>query len=207
MKTDLNFLYNKIKNKENFSLVRYGDGERNIINNVPCNRKGFDFDITNKEDQQFRNDLIESYNFSGQNYYKGLEQSKMDENIVSACVFVNENYVEFIKEFSKLFNNCVFIGNELGMPEYLPFKPERYIKIKDNAWKDYSCSMLDVFLSRWLANKKGIVVLIAGGPFANVLIYKLYRINPNNTYLNIGSTYDPFLYGRTTRQYQLRLEQ
>lgn len=208
MNSELQMIYNKVKNKEHFALVRFGDGERNIMNNVSCNRNGFSFNTLNEYDKKFRQELIESYKFKCPRYYKGIGDENLITDVcelVSACVFVNENYVQFLNNFNKLFDNCIFIGNELGMKWQLPFTVERYIRIKENAWKDYNSNLLDVYLSKYLEKKKDKIILVAGGPMSNVLIYKLYKNNPDNIYLNIGSTMDPFIYGFFTRKYQERL--
>jgi len=205
MKSELQIIYDKIVNKENFSLVRFGDGESNILNNVLCNRNGFDFNPKDPRDQEFKIKLRDSFKFKSPRYYKGLNYSNIKENIVSACIFVNENYLEFLHDFSELFENCIFVGNELGMDWQLPFSPERYIRVKENAWKDYNSNLLELYLSNHLKNQRKRIVLVACGPMSNTLIYKLYKNNPDNIYLNVGSTFDPFLFGHLTRQYQERL--
>ena len=209
MDKQLELLYNKLGNKENFSLVRFGDGEYNIIHNIACDRNGFDFSPTNEDDQRFRAELKESLVFQGKNYYKGITDFSLLHDltdVISACVFVNENYLDFLLNFSPLFENCLFVGNECGDSEALPFKPKKYIKVKNNAWKDYNSNLLSLYLSRHLENVQNEVILVACGPMANSLICKLYKNNPQNTYINIGSVYDPFLYGTKTRQYQKRLD-
>ncbi|MCK9542968.1 MAG: hypothetical protein M0R03_13155 [Novosphingobium sp.] len=205
MTPELLLFYQKLVNKQNFSLVRFGDGEHNIMDNVACNRKGFDFDPKDARDQEFKRDLREAFKFKSPRYYKGLDYTNIEENIVYACLFVNNSYLDFLDNFSPLFENCIFVGNELGMDWQLPFKPQKYIRIKENAWKDYNSNLLNLFLSNYLTNKNNEIVLVAGGPMSNVLIYKLYKNNPNNTYINVGSVFDPHIFGFLTRKYQERL--
>ena len=208
MEIELQRLYNKIVNKENFALVRFGDGEHNILQNVPCNRNGFDYDPGDIRDQDFAEKLNESFIYSNENYYKGVGAKDVLHDVcqlISACVFVNANYLDFLNNFNPLFENCIFIGNEWGNKEALPFKPERYVKIKENAWKDLNSNLLDLYMIRFLEKQQNKIVLVAGGPMANTLIHKLYTSNQNNTYINVGSTYDFWLFGKITRQYQKRL--
>jgi len=199
---ELQIIYNKIKNKENFAFVRFGDGEHNIIKNVSCNRKGFKFDKT--RDSVFRQELIESLKFEDENYYKGLDCS--GKNIFSPRVFVNQNYLDFLKNFNPLFEGCTFVGNIKGRKENLPFKPYSYMAIKNNVWKDIDAQLIEIALAYWLHDKKQHIVLVAGGVWANVFIYNLYLRNPNNIYIDVGSTYDPFLFDKYTRQYHERLD-
>ena len=43
--------------------------------------------------------------------------------------------------------------------------------------------------------------LVAAGPLSNIIIYEMWNINRNNIYLDIGSTLDPLIFHRQSRDY------
>jgi len=180
------------------ALTRFGDGEKNIFDEVNCDRKGFKYD---KEiDGVFHNELIESYNYKSDNYFVA------DKAPISACLFVNENYKDFFSKIVPLFNlyNVILVGNEKAEIFELPFFVNRFIPVSDNAWRHYTDVQNEIFalLNLW-GNTS--LVLFACGPYSNVLIHRIWKENKQNILLNIGSTLDPLFYGVNTRQYQERI--
>ena len=74
----LNQIFKKIENKEPFALIRFGDGEKNILNNVACNRKGFSFDPGDIRDCEFREELMDSLIYNGgKNYFIGIDDANL----------------------------------------------------------------------------------------------------------------------------------
>ena len=54
-----------------------------------------------------------------------------------------------------------------------------------------------------LAKKySGNLFLIAVGPLSEILIDKMYKNNPNNRYVDVGSSLDEWTHGKITRPYQ-----
>jgi hypothetical protein len=211
MNKELNLILNKIKNKQPFALIRFGDGEKNIINNIECNRKGFSYDPGDIRDSEFRYNLIKSLEYNGgKNYFVGLNDSKLEKEvkgtIISPMIFVNQNYIDFLKKITPLFNDCILIANKKGNIDKLPFKPLDVIKIEDKFWHNTESESLHIGLLYWLYDKSTQIILVAGGAWSNVLIHRLWQSNKNHIYIDIGSTLDPFLFGKKTRKYQERLE-
>ena len=180
------------------ALVRYGEGEKNIFDQINCNRKGFKYDSI--IDEEFRQDLIDSYHYRSANYYVG------DKEPISACVFVNENYPIFISEIVPLFNMypVLLVGHERSDLSSLPFKIKNFFAVSDNAWRYYP-KLADNILVEIKSHQSPVLVLFACGPYSNVLVHKIWEEDKNNILWNIGSTIDPYIFGVNTRQYHERI--
>lgn len=195
---ELTYFKQLLIDKTPHAILRYGDGEKNIFNRENCNRKGFKYD--SEKDEEFRQQLLDSYNFRSPNYYVA------DNNLVSACLFVNQNYERFLKEYTPLLNlfDVIYVGNETSNINNLPFKVSKFFPITDEAWKNFP--RLHFYVLQELINyDKPSIILIAGGPYSNVLIHRLWRRNKNHIYINIGSVYDPLVYEKNTRKYHERM--
>ena len=188
-----------LQQKQPHALTRYGDGEWNIFDNVNCNRKGFKFD--SEIDQEFRQELKNSYDYQAKNYYAA------DKEPISACLFVNEHYKEFLKGIG-VFNlfPVVLIGNEKSNLRKVAFKIDLFFPVSNNAWKVHP-NLHKEILVEIKKHKSPVLVLFACGPYGNVLIHKIWQKNKKHILWNIGSVFDPMLLGKITRDYQKRLEE
>lgn len=202
-KGDIEFIFNKLKNKHKFSFSKYADGEFAILANQP---------ITNVDNWTFnpnkhsviRNELISSFKFKDPNYYVGVsckccqpsthvdwmrEQSGQD-NLTWANIFVNSNYpyfkTNFIPEFSN--NDIVLFAREDARINDLPFEVE-HIPITSEAFIDN----FDMVKNFPIGMYKDKLFLFCAGPLGNMLAAKFWELNKNNTYLDIGSTLNGYL--------------
>jgi hypothetical protein len=48
------------------------------------------------------------------------------------------------------------------------------------------------------------IFLVQAGPLANVLIHQMFLTNPRNTYVDVGHSLDPILYGKPSRLFHTR---
>jgi hypothetical protein len=207
-RNDLYFLFNKLKNKEKFSFSKYADGEYAILKNqkiTNCDNWTFD-PIT---DYKYQQELLDSFKFNEVGYYVGIscpccvpiehvkwmrDNVGVDNNHLTwANIFVNGNYNEFTKIFIPEFNNheVIVIATENGDKDKLPFSVEEYIKITGTAWKD-NYNLVEELPFKDYKNK---LFLFSAGPLGNMLAAKMWKYNKNNTYLDIGSTINPWLVG------------
>lgn len=207
----LNKIFQKIENKEPFALIRFGDGEKNIMNNVACKRKGFSYDPRDMRDQLFRAELMDSiYYYNGDHYYIGIDDEEIEKHIngtkIDPMIFVNENYLEFLKKLEEVGKKIpiVLVVNKKAKLGDLPFAFYKVFFLDDNAWR--TAGDMDIKITNLLNKfKKPILALVAGGVYTNVLINKIWQKNKKHILIDIGSTLDPFLYGVKTRKYQERL--
>ena len=207
----LDKIFKKIENKEPFALIRFGDGEKNILNNIACNRKGFSYDPGDVTDRKFQTELAEALLYrGGENYFVGINDGEIEKHIngtkIDPMIFVNQNYLKFLKSLEEVGKNIpiVLVVNKKSKIGKLPFPYSAVFLLDDNAWR--TAEDLDKQILNWLNKfKKPMLVLVAGGAYSCVLINKIWDKNQEHCLMDIGSTLDPWLYGVKTRQYQERL--
>lgn len=197
-------LYERFKSGSNFSFAKFGDGEwEAILGNKLDNNE---FYVDSNTPTISRNFLYESLIWDNPNYYIGLgcpccigqraynmrSLSKRNESHTTfANVFVNANYdlykQYFIPEYSK--RDVWLVAHENSKLNNLPFSIESFFPIKRNAWVN------NISLITEISNLNPVdkTILFCAGPLGNILSYQLYNLNPNNTYLDIGSTLNPWL--------------
>jgi hypothetical protein len=221
---ELWMFFEKLSNKENFALSRFGDGELTVIN-----AEDFDMIGVGKEDEfsYFNNDnkyeasrnlLDKSFTSNMVGYYKGIpcqccilgerakeifHQIKNKDNLTWANIFVNGNYADFNNYLPSILEDrsVIMVSHKKTNVKSLPFKVIEHITIDSNAWIDSLEKLQNIKDVIEVYELSDVVVLIAGGPFANIAIHELWTWNQNNTYLDVGSTLDPYLFGKPTRQY------
>lgn len=209
---NLTILKNTLKKSTPFALIRFGDGEKAIINGVDCNRKGFKFTESDTRDRHFRYELIEALEDRREfEFLVGVNDEELKTRVkdikVSASIFINENYVAFIKEIVPLFEKypIFFVGHRKADVEALPFFVEKFYPLTESAWRDLNNLHLTI-LEDLEIMKVPTLVLVAGGAFSCTLIHKLWKATQKHTLLDIGSTLDPYIFGVNTRKYHERIK-
>lgn len=201
-------IFEKLKNGDKFSFSKYADGEWAMMLGKPLNNKEFEY---THNDEFYRQKLIDSYKFKDKNYYLGIacpccclitphgnehydykSFSEQDEDhLTFANIFVNSNYEfyknNFIPEYSKRLIHLV--ANKNAKIENLPFKVEKFYPVENTAWK-HNYNLIDEIKGQILNDK---LFLFACGPLGNLLAHQLWENNKNNTYMDIGSTLNPWL--------------
>jgi hypothetical protein len=205
---ELKKFYFKLKNKENFALGRFNDGEMLSMYGISMPAGGGEWN-TNGEDAIYdivRKELIEAFHYQDKGYYVGIPCSccqgqnfyvmrtfskQDDEHLTFGNLFVNFNYNNFVHNYFPLFNQreVILVANKNAKIENLPFKVEKFFPVNYNAWVD-NRELLDEIMSFDFKNK---LFLFSCGPFANILCHKLWEKNKENTYLDIGSTISPWI--------------
>jgi hypothetical protein len=202
--TEIKKLFKKLKNKEFFSFSKYADGEWAIIQGHDISNGEFKF--SKNESRFYRQQLIDSFKFKNNNYYVGIsceccqgkEHYRMkefceqdDEHLTFANIFVNSNYEFYKDKFISEYQNfdIHLIANEKSKIDNLPFKVEKFYPIGHTAFIN-NYLLIDHIKSLNLNDK---LFLFCAGPFGNMLAHQLYQNNPNNIYLDIGSTLNPWL--------------
>jgi hypothetical protein len=196
-------LFERLKSRKPFSFSKFADGEWFMIRNMPINNNEFNY---TKEDEFYRNKLIDSFKFKDDGYYvgiscpccQGIEHSNMlnfseqaIENLTFANIFVNSNYAFYLDNFINEYKNwdIHLIANKNSKIDNLPFKVEKFYPVENTAWKKNYQLIEEIKLNDY--NNK--LFLFACGPFGNMLAHQLWETNKKNTYLDIGSTLNPWL--------------
>lgn len=207
-RNEIEKIYYRLKVGKNFSLSRFGDGEMTAIRG-DIDSPGFGEWITNGEDPRYslsRKDLYKAFTYKHPDYYVGIvcpccremhnhlaikSQSKQDENnLTFANVFVNSNYQYFLDKIIPLFREkeIHLVAHKKAQVNNLPFGGEMFYPVEDNAWIE-NRDLID----NLKINNKGKVYLFACGPLGKILAQQLWEHNQNNTYLDIGSTLNPWI--------------
>jgi len=223
--TDFN---NRLKYREPFTISRFNDGELSIINNKPYKAsrhhgtREFIF-APGQKHIEFQKLLRAAYTYDHPTYYTGivcpccatLEEhltaketiSRPVDKLTWANIFVNSNYKKFIESTVPLlctYKRVVLVCNEISTPSGLPFHSNIYkiVHIPTTAW--LSGDIINELLEHVTSSPSGELYIFAAGPLANVLAMMCNEMNPDNTYIDIGSTLDSYLGLGRTRGYHKR---
>ncbi len=212
-----------IAQSDSLALSRFADGEANVLkNNTIGNKDGWLY----KKDKNlvFRRDLRHSLLCTDPNFLYGISCTCCDqenhgylleniktgiENLTFSNIWVNANYPLFQEKFFATLvaakKDIAICTNKkaavMNLERALPIKD--FIPIPGNCvtyWeknRDYIRALLDLKGS----THRNRIYLFAAGPLSEILIHELWRVNPNNILLDIGSTLDPLLFRRKSRDY------
>jgi hypothetical protein len=210
-KQDIKILEQAIKNEENISFSKFCDGEWAVMLDQSLDNKEFQFNPNNQNDQAKRLALIEAFQYKNPRYFVGITcvnvfglqthlemkylSGQSEDQLTWADIWVNSNYRYYVDNIIPLYSTkpVILVCNEKAKIENLPFKPYITVFVKNNAWKE-NWNLVEelTYLIREKAIKDSIF-LFCCGPFGNILCHKLTEASENNTYLDIGSTLNPFL--------------
>jgi len=204
----------KLEEREAFALSRYGDGELRILKGNPIDYGEWKYDPTDATDSIFRERMLDSLRYRHPGYYVGIScphcigkddfesvkrDSGQDESHLTwSTLFVNSNYPKFIADILPLFHHyeVVLVCKRHATFRNLPFTVTRDFRVGDNAWKGdyYLIGEIKQFIER--EKVRGKLFLLCAGPFSCILAHQLHSFCPENFYIDIGSTIDPYLFGR-----------
>lgn len=209
-----------LRRREPFAIARFGDGEIQLILDLVVTKYGdFSYDPQAAEQRWYRDRLIDSLRHQQRNYFVAISApcclgdadffaykmlaGQPEEALTFACLFVNDNYPIFLERWLPLFaeREVNVVCHRQAAPEALPFNVRRVWRVGDNAWiRDYA--LIDEIRASIRDERiADSLFLIAAGPFAGIVAQQLFAFAPGNTYIDVGSTLDPMLFGRDTRPY------
>jgi hypothetical protein len=214
---DFKFILNKVKNRDSFSFGKYADGEYNIMRNIDFASVDMGLGLPPTSGNACSKYLIEALQYTHKDYYVGvscpccahidacmwMREQVQSPNITWANLFVNSNYPHFLKGMLKEFDTwegrTVLFANEEGEDKKLPFSVDVYVPCN---WEAYLMPYLEKHIAEMTslaAKEDGQLFLFSCGPVGSILAHKLHQTNPNNTYLDIGSTISPWIVGANRR--------
>lgn len=223
-KKDFDRLIDLINKKVNFSIVRLGDGEMALINGRPIGpgTQAYNVDQWGADNKLYKLgiDMKTSLNHKEPNYFFGIptiNQSKSiylslkkiipqsENKITFADAFINSNYNRFKKFLEELNEDVVLIASKDGVGRKTPFKIIEYFPIQNdcvNFYEKYKEKFQNDLIE--LGKKyKNTLFLISCGPLSPVVVNVLYKSNPNNRYIDVGSATDQIVHGKITRPYMI----
>lgn len=220
---DLKDEYNKfmrmIMNFENFAFMRNADGELAIMEGrVVSAQEG------NWSSPAYVSNLgkaiKESLTLNAENiyyavscpccdrraYYWYLQNIVNVKNITFANLWININFNRFQKDFLKINRDAIVIVNyrankvPIGNLNILD-----YYLISDDCisfWENEAKEMLNEIKEEY-GNRNNLLVVVSAGPMSGPIIAELYKYNPNNTYVDFGSSIDIYYREGITRPYMI----
>jgi hypothetical protein len=214
MDLDLEKFKKKIRNREPFSVVRPADGEYLVCTNQ---------NITNIDNWIFyansclKDDLLRSLkecehlenmyvgipckdcNSHIYNWYKDT-LSIPSERLTYANIFCNKNWKSFtslfVGEGVPFYYIGPYVSNKYNLSVTDVFKTDKYLV---NSWDSQKEYFIESFL-KWMKGKNGIFVFSVG-PISKILIPMMWKQNPTNIYLDVGSSFDLFMKESSNREY------
>jgi hypothetical protein len=213
---DLSIILDKILKEENFALPRYADGEYNVIHGLDL--VTLDGWRVTPEDKKFAEKLDSTLDHTEPNYLYGIscrccDPPKLEfyknriqrpfEEVTFSNLFVNGNYPRF-KHFLNAMGRSVFvIANEVCLDANYPFEVVGKLCIpKDGiSWyREHGESLEEVWedTARKFTDQ---LFFISAGPLSELIIHTMYTANPNNTYIDVGSSLDEYTHKRQARAF------
>lgn len=221
-KFEKDFIYytNLIESYNNFAYARYADGEVALMKGigVGTNTQAFQVDrwfspntLTPVGEQ-----LLETLKHTESNYHYAISahsDSKDDnsflmdyienKNITFANLWINSNYQKMFEFYKNLKKEVFLICNYRAKKENYPFKVLEIFPFPDdciNYWNDYGQEYVKELLE-YITQVENKTFFVSAGPISEILIHKMFCANPNNQYIDVGSSIDEFTYGFKTRPY------
>lgn len=218
---DLVAMQGRLQRHEPFTFSRFGDGEIGILTDHPRHCPEFQYNRTDPGYGFLRERLLDSFRYQSTSYYVGIScpacvgmetflhskemSCQAEPQLTWSTLFVNSNYLFYMKHVVPLFLTypVFLVCHRSAALKELPFPVKRHICIDRNAWRvNFNLAhQITEFIGR--KNIEGALFLLCAGPFANILAHALHAQSQKNTYLDVGSTLDPFLFGSAglTRRY------
>jgi hypothetical protein len=212
-KNDIAIMKEKLDNYERFSFSKFADGEWSVMEGKSLDNTEFSFN--SEADHLYRQALINSFQFKHKNYYVGVScpccqdikihnkmkwfSGQQEEHLTWANIWVNSNYGYFLNEILPTFDkyDIFIVANENSQFERLPFTPKKIYPVSNNAWKNNQGTIdeirRDIQQAEITRDVKNYLFLFCCGPFGNILCHQLTEFCDKYTYLDIGSTLNPFL--------------
>jgi hypothetical protein len=218
--SDFEYYTNLIKSNVNFAYVRYADGEVQLMrgNPISFNSQAYMVDrwTAPSEMTPIGTQLLESLQHEEENYhyaisgvndsvsdYEFLTERIKNTNLTFANLWINANYQKMKEFYQTLEKEVYLICNHRAQPQNFPFKvveifpfPDDCISYFTEFGEDYLLQLLN-----YTSQVQNKTFFVSAGPVSEILIHRMYKSNPNNQYVDVGSSIDEFVHGRITRPY------
>jgi len=219
---DFNKFWKLIEDGINFTFTRYADGEVMLMNGKPVGSITQASRIDNWESPEAMTkvgaELLQTLTHSEDNYYYGISAPNDNindyyflidnikgkkENLTFVNLWINANYRNTIKKYALLKRNVILVCNENAKKENFPFNVTDIMPFPNdciNFWNKNSEQYIADLIAKY-GEMSNQLFFISCGPVSEIIIHRLYQNNPNNTYVDVGSSIDEFVHGRITRPY------
>jgi hypothetical protein len=163
-------------------------------------------------------ELLNSLNHTEENYFYAISSKtdnindyiflrnniqQKEEKISFVNLWINANYQKSIEKYNSLKRGVNLICNYKAKKENFPFEVLTLTPFPNNCieyWENSSNNFIEMLVNK-LGDKQNELFFISCGPISEIIIDKLYTNNPDNTYVDVGSSIDEFVHGQKTRPY------
>lgn len=219
LENEFDIFWDKIIGGENFAFIRNADGELAIMQGRAVAAQENNWKSPNYI-TKLGHDLLNSLKMMNDNVYYAiscpccdpkayfwyLDNIENRKNITFANLWINSNYEKFTAEFPKLVRDTVLIANyrakdkKIGNLNILKHYP-----ISDDCiefWEKEADEMIKSII-RDFGDENNLLYAVSAGPMSGVIIERLYKNNPNNCYIDFGSSLDIYYRENISRPYML----
>ena len=231
LEKNLKLYSDKIERKENFTHVKYGDGEIICMarrGGKNCDQHDLSIELGNKlleslvylsqnpdvyfPDWYFSNppintndDINLSFFNSLKNHYKlNLNSIQPFELIMMGWSNMEYDFLfKFLQKIKKSERKKIYVGPDRlrGINDVLGI--DKYIEIPlINAFNNFEEILRDILVEI----EEDSIILLSVGPMSPYLIYKILKTKPSVTLLDIGSGFDSLFVGQTRGENQATTE-
>ena len=207
--------WDKVENGENFVLLRYGDGERAIM----CGEKvhaqeGWE---STEYVSELGKALLNTLNDDDARVFYGISCPCCDprayywyysriknKNKTFANLWVNSNYQNFITKFDNLKRDAVLIANHNARGKKIGnLNILKHYEIGDDCisfWENEAPALIKQ-IKQDFGSRNDLFYVVSAGPMSEPIIMELFHNNPNNCYIDFGSSIDKYIHNKQTRPY------
>jgi len=208
--------FGKIKNGENFMLLKNADGERAIMMG-----EAIDYVEGTWSAPQHRtklgDDILSCLSLNEDNVYYAISCPCCDQeayywyksrinspNITFSNLWVNANFKKFKKLFPTLKRDAILIsnyrakGHKIGNLNIL-----KHYEIGDDCfsfWENEAPALIEQ-IKKDFGDKNNLFYVVSAGPMSTPIMVELYKNNPNNCYVDFGSAIDIYYKDNFSRAY------
>lgn len=217
---DFEYYTELIKSDTNFAYARYADGEVQLMRGNPIGYQSQAFMMDKwsapAEMTSIGTQLLESLKHTEQNYhyaisgksdsipdYEFLTERIQNTNLTFANLWINSNYQKMKLFYQTLEKEVYVICNHTAKKENFPFKVGELFPFPDDCIS-YFLEYGDDYISQlteYVSQVENKTFFVSAGPVSEILIHEMYLSNPNNQYIDVGSSIDEFVHGKPTRPY------
>ena len=218
---DFKYFTELINSDTNFAYARYADGEVALMEGKSIGQGSQAFHVDRWESPQgitkVGRELLDTLKHTEDNYYYAISSHTdwvtdhqflinriaIPSNITFANLWINANYEKMKAFYCNLKKEVYVICNQRAKKESFPFEIVELFPFPDNCveyWEQYGDDYLEQLL-QYTTHINNKTFLISCGPVSEILIHRLYLANPNNQYVDVGSSIDEYVHGYKTRPY------
>jgi hypothetical protein len=208
LKNEFERIWGKIAAGENISFLRYS-GDINAIM------------ILGEQDpknvSKLRTDLFTSLGLNDDRVYYGIPCLCCDSstyywystriansNTTFADLWTNANYKKFIISFEKITREAVVISNYTEEKPIGNLKILKHYSISGDCsefWEKHGVELLSTIKNDF-GDKKNLLFVICAGSLSEPIIAELFRHNPDNCYVDFGSSLDKYYRDKETQEHE-----